>query len=275
MDFYLFRPYKKRKITHTSSQALRKCCGCIHLRVGSAIACVIWAGLSLYFAIISFQSKSPFYSYLTQAPLLVYGVANLLFSVVALLALGALYLDVWEYIRTAQHAIFTCIFIVLVDGVINVILFITERGEYIKWCVSGGSNNLQPVVDNTAVNVEHDFYNCSRTWEDELKFGLLSILMMIGFYIYWAMCFRSYRIKKAIILSSMVGAPIERHAVQSMAGGPGGPPPLGPHPPMMGGAAMPMQRMGANGRPNIIVLNNQKPSGKDKAPSPPPPPYGS
>ncbi|KAI9489291.1 hypothetical protein BDB00DRAFT_843740 [Zychaea mexicana] len=283
MDFYLFRPYQKRRVTHTTNQALRKCCGCIHLRVGSAIACVIWVGLSLYFAIISFQDSSPFFSRLAHAPLIVFGVANLLFAIVALLALGALYRDLLGYIRTAQHAIVICIFIVLVDGFINTILFITQRGDYINWCISGGSRDFQPVIGDTSspISVERDFYNCSRTWEDELKFGLLSIFMMIGFYVYWAMCFRSYRIKKAIILSSMVGAPVDHVALPSRTGAGGPQPPLGPpHPSRMPhggvGGGMPMQRMGPNGRPNIIVLNNSKPSCKEtSSKTPSPPPYGS
>ncbi|KAI7857580.1 hypothetical protein BDC45DRAFT_16980 [Circinella umbellata] len=182
MDFYLFRPYKKRRVMHTQHQALRKCCGCIHLRVGSALACVIWVGLSLYFSIVSFQTYSPFYSHLSSSPLIVFGVANLLLAIVSLLALGALYLDLLDYIRTAQHAIIVCLFIVLVDGLINVILFIVQRDDYISWCTDIGSDGLQPAVGDTRIRTEDDFYNCSRTWEDELKFGLMAILMMIGFY---------------------------------------------------------------------------------------------
>ena len=76
-----------------------------------------------------------------------------------------------------------CLFIVLVDGLINVILFIVQRDDYISWCTDIGSDGLQPAVGDTRIRTEDDFYNCSRTWEDELKFGLMAILMMIGFYV--------------------------------------------------------------------------------------------
>ncbi|KAI9243546.1 hypothetical protein BDA99DRAFT_449047 [Phascolomyces articulosus] len=285
MDFnhFLFRPFKKRRVMHTHNQALRKCCGCIHLRVGSAMACVIWMGLSLYFTIVSFQRQT-FYSYLSDAPLIIFGVANLLLALVSFAALFAVYLDHWSHIRTAQHSIFICLFIVLVDGLINVILFITQRDDYIFWCINAGQGGFESIVNITEVNVRHDFYNCSRTWEDELKFGLLAIFMMIGFYVYWAMCFRSYRIKKAIIVSTMVGAPVDHVAIPSMPGGGGPPPPHlgGPHPhppPMMPGGGMPMQPMGPGGPGgrNIIVLNNSKPSSKENnnKKSSPPPPYDS
>ena len=76
-----------------------------------------------------------------------------------------------------------CLFIVLVDGLINAILFIVQRDDYIDWCTNIGLDGLQPAVGDTKIRTEDDFYNCSRTWEDELKFGLMAILMMIGFYV--------------------------------------------------------------------------------------------
>lgn len=101
--------------------------------------------------------------------------------------------------------------------------------------------------------------------------------------VYWAMCFRSYRIKKAIILSSILGAPVDHVAMPHRGGPPPhhhhhhGPPPPGVPPPMMpgGSGAMPMHGMGPSGR-NIIVLNNSKPSHKDSSKKvSPPPPYDS
>lgn len=79
------------------------------------------------------------------------------------------------------------VFIVLVDGFINVILFITNHDNYINWCINSTSTELEGGLSNATtnaiVNLDQDFYNCHRTWEDELKFGLLATLMMIGFYV--------------------------------------------------------------------------------------------
>lgn len=140
MDYYLFQPYRKPRVNHTANQSLRKCCGCIHLRFGSAVACVIWAvsnsasytdvahfhfsfakpvtlkkrvyrcTLQAYLSKALVVSKrkrerevkkanksltfryTAFYSFLSQAPLLVFGVTNLILSVVAVGGLVALYL---------------------------------------------------------------------------------------------------------------------------------------------------------------------------------------
>ncbi|KAL1928562.1 hypothetical protein VTP01DRAFT_2918 [Rhizomucor pusillus] len=264
MDYYLFQPYRKPRVNHTANQSLRKCCGCIHLRFGSAVACVIWAGLSLYFASISFQSTSPFYSFLSQAPLLVFGVTNLILSVVAVGGLVALYLDRYDYVRTASHAVFVGVFIVLVDGFVNVILFITQRDDYVTDCIGSASVQLNSTITNSnnstltsvTTRLNQDIYNCHRTWEDELKFGLLSIIMMIGFYVYWALCFHSYTVKKGILIAAQLGG--MGGPMPPMAGGGPMMPPPGVPPPPGGG----IPRMAPGGQPNIIVLNNEKPSSK-------------
>ncbi|ORY97912.1 hypothetical protein BCR43DRAFT_490545 [Syncephalastrum racemosum] len=263
MDFYLFQPHRKTRVSHTGHQALRKCCGCIHLRVGSAIACIVWAALSFYFAITSFQSKSPFYSHLDTAAILVFGVCNLIHAVISLGCLGALYLDRWEFIRSASHSVFVGVFLVLVDGLINAILFITRRSEYTQWCIDSTSNQLGNSINNTSLASSQDFYNCNRTWQDELKFGLMAILMMIAFYVYWALCFYSYYIKKYCILlrmgvfDPMMPPPPMPPGMMPPVPPPGVPPGMGGMmPPPPPGPPMP------GGRRNIIVLNNEKPSNK-------------
>ena len=133
MDF-LLRPFRRTKIVHTRSQALRKCCGCIHLRVGCALACVFWAvsligsflayishlekfivGILIvsYIGLVStiqsyvniiFQHESSlheftyfptiaFFSYMSSnAPFIIFGIANMILAIVSLFGLLALYL---------------------------------------------------------------------------------------------------------------------------------------------------------------------------------------
>lgn len=50
MDFDWLNPQIKNRFIHTDLQALRKCCGCIHLRVGAAFSCIVWA-VSIHAAI--------------------------------------------------------------------------------------------------------------------------------------------------------------------------------------------------------------------------------
>ncbi|KAI7881253.1 hypothetical protein K492DRAFT_206956 [Lichtheimia hyalospora FSU 10163] len=273
MDF-LLRPFRRTKIVHTRSQALRKCCGCIHLRVGCALACVFWAAFSLYLTSVSFQPASPFFSYMSSnAPFIIFGIANMILAIVSLFGLLALYLDVYNYILTVSHGVVVGTAIVIIDAIINTILFITMRGDYINWCIDSASGRFIDATHTGDLNTmaqQQDFYNCDRSWQDELKFGVLA-LMMIG---YWAMCFRSFRIKRAVYLSHIMGVSIDpRHVPPPMGppmGGPMGPmrgvpPPPPPPPPMMDPRSA--------GHPHVIVLNNIKSSSHTKNDSPPPPPY--
>lgn len=89
------------------------------------------------------------------------------------------------------------------------------------------------------------------------------------------MCFRSFRIKRAVYLSHIMGVSIDPRHV---------PPPMGPHHPPMGGPMGPMRGMPppppppppmmdprSAGHPHVIVLNNIKPSSHStKNDSPPP-----
>lgn len=74
----MLMPVFRNQIVHSRNPYIHKYCGCIHLRMGAAISCIVWMvlyffsvifhklifyiffskGLSLYFAIVSFQAKS-------------------------------------------------------------------------------------------------------------------------------------------------------------------------------------------------------------------------
>lgn len=72
---------------------------------------------------------------------------------------------------------------VLVDSLINAIIFMTLRSSYNTWCINNASNRFHTAVNGTAADMlDQDFYNCDRAWQDELKFGLLSFMMMTAFY---------------------------------------------------------------------------------------------
>ncbi|KAI9263092.1 hypothetical protein BY458DRAFT_458649 [Sporodiniella umbellata] len=178
---------KREHIVHSSNPYVRKCCGCIHLRIGSSLSCLIWAGLSLYFAILAFQTKSPFYSYIdTPAALYIFGTISLILFGVSLGTLLSLYLRSDNGIRTASFMIYIVLFIFLVDLLINMILFIVKKSAYIQWCI-------QLAADLSIIS--GDFYHCDRMWQDELKFTILCTLLIMAFYSYWAFCLLSYTIK--------------------------------------------------------------------------------
>lgn len=78
----------------------------------------------------------------------------------------------------------------LVDVLINTILFIVQKDTYVEWCITSASNPLNSQLlgvnqgkqqqFNFAVK---DFYNCSRIWEDELKFTILCAALIVILYV--------------------------------------------------------------------------------------------
>lgn len=239
-----------------------KCCGCISLRFGGWMICLIWAAFSMYLAVLSFQNSSLFYSYLPQAAITVYGVVNLILSLVSVGGLIILIVDVGRHVRTFSHAIFVCVFLVLVDGFINIILFITNQSNFNNWCVTTSSQTIIQNVNASGANTtlsgfdftNGDFYNCHNLWQDELKFGIIFYILMFAFYVYWALCIYSF----SLVRRSYHTSADLRDANIPM--GPGGAVAM-PPPAMInnGGVA------GAGPFPNdrsVIVLNNHKPRSK-------------
>lgn len=79
---------------------------------------------------------------------------------------------------------------------VNTILFIVRRDDYVSWCINSASANLdntlfnqQPVIITNGTATQNfntgmaDFYNCNRTWQDELKFSVLSTIVMSFVYV--------------------------------------------------------------------------------------------
>lgn len=177
----------REHIIHSTNPYVRKCCGCIHLRIGSSISCLIWAGLSLYFAILSFQARSPFYSYTdTPTALYIFGAINLILFGICLGTLLSLYLRSENGIKTSSFMINVILFVFLVDLISNTILFIVKKDVYVQWC-------------------SNDSYHCDRMWQNELKFTILITLLITSLYVYWAFCLFSYAVKLRIhIKAAMV-----------------------------------------------------------------------
>lgn len=85
--------------------------------------------------------------------------------------------------------------ILSVDTIVNTILFIVRRDEYLQWCINSTSGNLDnvlfqeqlaPLLVNGTQKFSssmNDFYNCRRTWEGELKFSVLSTIVMVTIYV--------------------------------------------------------------------------------------------
>lgn len=84
----------------------------------------------------------------------------------------------------------------LVDIFVNTVLFIVRRDDYIQRCINSTSGSLDSIFKEQdiplAVTTDgtpsfntnmRDFYNCNRTWVYELKFAVLSTIVMIVLYV--------------------------------------------------------------------------------------------
>jgi hypothetical protein len=167
-----------------------------------------------------FHLPLAFYSYIDNTALMVFGAINLIFALVALSGLGVMFIvsitmvlclcikytltseTYWQnrawYIRNLSHAIWSSVFIVLVDIIINVILFIINRQTYNSDCVQDAATRMGRSVqaafpNGTSVNLNFtttsDFYNCDKMWQDELKFSILSVIVIFVLYVIYHLLF--------------------------------------------------------------------------------------
>lgn len=81
---------------------------------------------------------------------------------------------------------------------INTILFIVQKDTYVEWCITTASSplNNQLLSANQGEQQQFnfaikDFYNCNRTWEDELKFTILCAALIIVLYVSHTLFFMS------------------------------------------------------------------------------------
>lgn len=90
--------------------------------------------------------------------------------------------------KAASFIINSVVFVLVIDMAVNTILFIVRRDGYVKWCIDSTSADLDNMLfqDQQTKNFNTgmaDFYNCNRTWEDELKFSVLSTIVMVTVYV--------------------------------------------------------------------------------------------
>ncbi|KAL7333511.1 hypothetical protein PS15p_202404 [Mucor circinelloides] len=215
------------------------------------------------------NTHTVFFTYMINAPIMVYGVANLILSLVSVGGIFIFITRADRHVHTFSHAIFVCVFIVLVDAFANLVIFITDQSNYHNQCVSEASTTIVTNVNNalngtqTTFDYNSDYYNCDNLWQDELKFGIIFYVLQFAFYSYWALCIYSF---------SLVIRGFATEAFLRSGGGGNVPMMGGPPPP---GVALPPSAMintpgGGGGGPfppndrQVIVLNNAKPGSKTK-----------
>ncbi|CAO3598754.1 unnamed protein product [Absidia cylindrospora] len=122
------------------------------------------------------------------------------------------------------------------------------RSEYQDWCSHAGLAKVPSSTNLT--DTSNDLFNCDILWQDEFKFSLVSVFLMVNIYLYWATCIYSYSHKLAAVElweRGMLTGQVEGIA------------------PFFQGLPGPMT---APDQPNVIVLQNEKPSRHTKKSKP-------
>ncbi|SAM03011.1 hypothetical protein [Absidia glauca] len=207
-------PQQRSRTLHAAHSYTRKFCGCMSLRGGCTVASFIWTGINLYGCILAFQGRSPIFSYIDRTALMIQGAICLIFVLVALFAFFAVFVNMPGSLSFAHRSIWMIVIVFLIDFFVNMVLFGVQQPQFQDWCInkSRGSirTELQSVVlSNNGTQLSFtanvpgsDLYNCTRLWQDEVKFSVITFVMMAVCYVYWATCLWSYEQKVLVLFSS-------------------------------------------------------------------------
>lgn len=88
-------------------------------------------------------------------------------------------------------AITTNALAVLIVTLVNFILFVRNKDEFKDWCVGESWGTVQTkYADNNATSTQlhrldksTDVYNCERLFQDEVKWGLICLIVMFVVYV--------------------------------------------------------------------------------------------
>ncbi|CAO3653894.1 unnamed protein product [Cunninghamella echinulata] len=178
-----------------NSSFTKKFCGIMSLRAGCAIACLIWLAIGLYGSILAFQFQSPIFSYIVSGALLAQGVACLVLTIASSAALFGLYAESLYVLNRAHKGVWFAVFFFLVDFFVTIIFYGILQQNNASSCFNESKNRVDEMISFTnQQNVTYttpsynDFYNCSKIWQDELKFGIAIFVIFLIFFVYWAWC---------------------------------------------------------------------------------------
>jgi hypothetical protein len=77
-----------------------------------------------------------------------------------------------------------CVVTVLIDMLINFILFCVNKNEFNTWCQNRAIADInQPLPDNTSSDELTTAFNCSRLFQAEVKFSITTWMLMVLIYV--------------------------------------------------------------------------------------------
>ncbi|KAI8079767.1 uncharacterized protein BX664DRAFT_317674 [Halteromyces radiatus] len=199
-------PQQRSRTLHAAHSYTRKFCGCMSLRGGCTVACFIWIGLNLYGSILAFQGQSH------RTALLIQGAICLIFVLVALFALFAVFVNMPGTLSFAHRSIWMVVIVFLIDFFVCLVLFGVQQPQFQDWCINKSRSVVRSELSSgngTTIQLTFsphipgsDLYNCTRLWQDEVKFAVVTFVMIAVCYVYWATCLWSYEQKVLVLFSS-------------------------------------------------------------------------
>ncbi|KAI8887824.1 hypothetical protein K501DRAFT_283104 [Backusella circina FSU 941] len=105
--------------------------------------------------------------------------------------------------RTANAVAFSVI-AVLVTALVSFILFVSEKQDFLDWCITSSTsyvnatyNEVNTASSKSTINLSTsiDYYNCERLFQDEVKWSLMCLAVLLAVYLHWIVIIYTIRSK--------------------------------------------------------------------------------
>ncbi|KAI8364284.1 hypothetical protein EDC96DRAFT_511159 [Choanephora cucurbitarum] len=184
-------------------------CGFLEMTYGGPLVCFIWLVVNMYACVLAFQGRSPVFSYLNRAALIVQGVICLLFFISALISLYSFSLKSPWQLRRSHRLTWVMVIIFLTDLFVSIVLFGVQKQQFRDWCIQDSRedvssfltsdesykntyNSSTPIIFVSKQPNNNNIYNCEKLWEDEIKFACILYVILFTLYVHFAFCFWRY-----------------------------------------------------------------------------------
>ncbi|KAI9319856.1 hypothetical protein BX666DRAFT_1337908 [Dichotomocladium elegans] len=182
------------------------------------------------------MGKSPFYSHIDRAPLIIFGVVNVIFGCISIVSFLLIARPNYYTVRITVYVIAAGAAAVLIDMLVNFILFAANQDVFQTWCVDYSKMVVQTTLSQEGnpftIDNDNDYYNCNRLFANQVKWSLLSVIAMFIVYVHWVLVISAFAGTPFFLIPPQ-GAQLDPE-MAAMAASVAPQPPLPPPPPPSG-----------------------------------------
>lgn len=168
-------------------------------------------GSQLLFCCTCFHESKSILFTSRRRTLIVFGVINLLFGCITLAGFVIILVLTPRYVRVRMmvYIIGIGVVMVLVDMLVNFILFAANQDSFQSWCIDHSKMVVQNSLQQSNLNLpsDTDYYNCDRLFANQMKWSLLSVFAMFLVYIHWMLVITAFAGTSFFLLPPRVAAP--------------------------------------------------------------------